>query len=810
MVRLLVTPASELKRELLASIANRDLSQARDSLAADLAREVSADEAADVLAQAVVCAAAIVGEQYDSVALAWLRDSLGVWEQWVIDRAIASSSQLPTSEIRNLHLYDEFLHHFAPTTRRRHGVFFTPQPIADFIVRQIDASLISDFDLPAGLASQSALRTPHSALVFLDPACGTGVFLLALIDHLHRHMGDDWNDFVPNLLPRLIGIELLPVPAFLAKLNIATKLASTGYDFRHSAKLSIHTGDALSPDPKSEILNPKSTLPVILGNPPFSSLSTNTNPWIAHLVRGDDDIRGYVRAGDERLGERKTWLHDDYVKFIRLAQWHVEEAGSGIVSFVTNRGYLDNATFRLMRRELMRVFSHIRIVDLHGSRKGGEVSPNGEPDENVFGLDQGVAIGIFSRPQTPTRSASEGASCVRYSELWGARDSKLAALDSHTLPTCEVTPAAPHTRFVPTTTHAHPEYTSAWSLADAMPLNTTASVTARDHFVVAFTREELEHRIAEFRDLSIPDDVIRERYFNRTRSSRYERGDTRSWKLGAARQTVANEKDWQAKIVRCLYRPFDWRWAFWHPAMIDWPRSEVTRHLMECQGARSQEPGAGREHSLALSPQPRTPLCLIARRQQLPAQPCTFFWISDGLALDGVIRSDNRGSESLFPLWQTAATPEANFSTGFIEQFASCVGSQLESENVFAYIYALFHSPAYRERYAADLRSDFPRILLPGSKSLYASLAAIGQRLIDLHLLRADARETSHIDETLLDGFRVGGYYVLRKWLRPKHRSQSDPQYTRIAAAIDETIELMAKIDVTIGQHGGFPAAFAP
>jgi hypothetical protein len=887
LVRSLVTQARELKRELLASHADHGLSQARDSLATDLAREVLEDEAADVLAQATVCAAAILAQRIDPKAIGWLRGSLSVWEQWSIDRGMARSQssdspfRVPSSEFSAdatpAHLYDEFLHRYAPTSRRRHGVFFTPQPISEFIVRQIDAALIDDFNLPAGLASRSALRAPQSALAFLDPACGTGVFLLALIDHLHHWLGEGWNDFVPDLLPRLIGIELLPVPAFLAKLNIAAKLAATGYDFRDPGKIDIRLGDTLSPNLQSAIRNPQSTIPILLGNPPFSSLSTNTNPWIARLVRGDDDIRGYVQSGDERLGERKTWLHDDYVKFLRLAQWHVEEAGCGIVGFVTNRGYLDNATFRLMRRELMRVFAHIRLVDLHGSRKGGDVSPNGDPDENVFGLDQGIAIGLFSRPPLPTRSVSEGrlearsvseeqsearsvsegVSGVEYVELWGTRKDKLQAL-AHwkgqaqgALPFGSIAPRSPiaspsltrratidspsltlratialvppHWRFVPTTTSPHPEYAAAWSLDDAMPVHTTAPVTARDHFVVAFTRTELEQRIAEFRDLSIPDEVIRRRYFTRTRSSRYPRGDTRSWKLAEARRIVAADDEWHSKVVGCLYRPFDWRYVFWHPAMIDWPRTEVTRHFVgskfEVQGSRlgttwNLEPGTWN-------------LCLIARRQQLPSQPCTYFWISDGLALDGVIRSDNRGSESLFPLWKTAEAAEANFSTGFIEQFASCVGLQPEPENVLAYIYALFHSPTYRERYAAELRSDFPRILLPGSDKLFESLDIIGHQLMELHLLRtkkgsgvncegdpptweAVAAIDSRPPDSRPHNFRVGGYDVLRKWLQPKHRSAGDPEYQRMVAAIEETISLTSRIDEAIAEHGGFPAAFTP
>ena len=136
----------------------------------------------------------------------------------------------------------------------------------------------------------------------------------------------------------------------------------------------------------------------------------------------------------------------------------------------------------------------------------------------------------------------------------------------------------------------YPEYDSAWSLAEAMPLNTTAPVTARDHFVVGFTAEELSARMAnESRDLSIPDDEIRQRYFHRTRSARYQSGDTRGWKLCQARRIVAADDRLGSKIIRCLYRPFDWRYVFWHPAMIDWPRNEVTRHLIDSEECKVRD-----------------------------------------------------------------------------------------------------------------------------------------------------------------------------------------------------------------------------
>jgi hypothetical protein len=812
LIQAMVSDVRALQVEFLARKGGRSLAAACKSLAVDLGREITAEDAADTLAQAVICAAPILRRRKSPAGLTWLRQSLSGWQQWVIQSAeelvgSATYSALSAEHVLDpAHLYELFLHRLAPTSRKRHGVFFTPEPIANYILREIDDLLLNRFQMPAGLASQSTIQNPQSTIVVLDPACGTGVFLLAVIDHLHRRLGERFNDFVPDLLARLVGIELLPVPAFLARLNVAMKLADTGYDFRQPGCLQIHVGDALSPEHQSKTQSvkggPESRIVVVVGNPPFSSLTTNTNPWIARLVRGDEQVRGYVQAGDLRLGERKTWLHDDYVKFLRLAQWHVEQAGRGIVGMVTSRGYLDNATFRLMRHELLRVFPHIRVLDLHGSRKGGDVSPNGHRDENVFGLDQGVAITLLAR------GGSE-ASRIQYGELWGDRRGKVTALDEGRVPFCPLAPSAPHWRFVPTDEPSHPEYAAAWSLANAMPVHTPAPVTARDHFVVAFTADELHVRIAEFRDLAIPDDVIRQRYFTRTRSSRYPLGDTRSWKLAQARRAVAADAEWRSKIVRCLYRPFDRRYVFWHPAMIDWPRTDITRHLVHETGDRRQVTGNG--STLGPSPQPLAPLCLIARRQQLLGQPCTFFWICDGLALDGVIRSDNRGSESLFPLWlmDNDGSPRANFVPAFVERAATLLGGQPSPDDLLDYIYALFHSPTYRKRYAPQLRLDFPRVLLPGSAKLFGQLASLGRRLIDLHLLRRLDAQPNGMPEEPAD-FRVGGYVVLQKWLQPKHRSAGDAQYGSIASALSQTQRLMVEIDAAIVRQGGFPVAFAP
>jgi hypothetical protein len=358
-----------------------------------------------------------------------------------------------------------------------------------------------------------------------------------------------------------------------------------------------------------------------------------------------------------------------------------------------------------------------------------------------------------------------------------------------------------------------------------MPVNTTAPVTARDHFVISTSREELCRRIEEFRDLSISDDEIRSRYFTRTRSPHYLPGDTRSWKLPAARRTIAAEENWRSFIRRCLYRPFDWRYVFWHEAMIDWPRGGVVKRLGPELGTgdRGQETknGSGAADGCPLSTV--SCLLLLSRRQMLPTQPCTFFWMADSLPIDGVIRSDNRGSESLFPLYlyepaQDADIRRANFSPPFVAATSQRLGlswlaegrgdltGTFGPEDLLFYIYALFHSPAYRERYAAELRTEFPRILLPSSRSLFADLSGRGERLAQWHTLRVPSPQVNGVTADELRQFRAGGHQPLRA---SRNGSSESPLDHPLAPYIGATLAEMAAIDEAIDRHGGWPDAFA-
>jgi hypothetical protein len=366
------------------------------------------------------------------------------------------------------------------------------------------------------------------------------VFLLAAVEQIHARLTaiwsarslshaeqeEAWNQYVPRLLPRLAGIDIQPAACLLAHLHLALKLEQLGYRFETPGAIRIVVGDALcgpGESPAGKLL--AEPFNVLLGNPPFSGVSDNKHPWIERLIDGDAraGVRGYFEVDGQPLGERKHWLKDDYVKFLRLAQWRIEQSGGGIVGFVTNHGYLDNITFRGMRQQLAIAFQRIAVFDLHGNRKKQESPPGGGKDENVFGIDQGVAIGLFRRlPASPAASSLASAQTdltpepdgahpiLHFSEFWGTREEKLREL-LHGATAKALPLTSPHYRFVPDASPEHPEYQAAPRLTELLPICVTAPVTARDAFVVAFTREELSARLEAFRDLSIPDDEIRRR-----------------------------------------------------------------------------------------------------------------------------------------------------------------------------------------------------------------------------------------------------------------------------------------------------------
>jgi hypothetical protein len=767
-----------------------------------------------------------------------------------------------------LYFLEAFLQQYHASSRRRRGVYYTPVELATFLVRQVDQGLRTEFGCALGLADPATWQQVSSCRVRLDPgrpfvrtidpAMGTGVFLLAAFDLMRETWVGQaadrarlpWNEFAASVvLPRLVGQDLMLSAVVVSRLLLTARLAESGYAFRHPGVLQLHCGNTLqSPRVGDEDLaNSDAPFTVIWGNPPFSGLSEHRSAWIRDLLRGKapgtpTSVASYFMVDGEPLAERKHWLDDDYVKFLRVAHWLIERGGCGVVGLVSNHGYLDNITFRGLRQQLLGTFSRVSVVDLHGNSRAGERAPDGTADESVFGIEQGVALCLLR-----CAPVSDSEVSVEHTDVWGAREDKLARLARHDLaPPVTVKPSSPFYLFVPRSEQIASSYLRGERLCDVMPLNCTAPVTARDGLVVAFTAAELHERLQMLADPQVSQEEIRQRFFPSPRSDRYPAGDTRGWQLSEARARLRSESDWSQFTRECQYRPFDKRWVFWAKWMVDWPRESVVRHLTT-----------------------RRNVALVARRQVPGSHPCDYFWITDSIALDGLIRSDNRGSESLFPLYLASSLgaasrvrraagdgTAANFTPAFLQRMerqlgrAWCVTSTSPSTDTFSawdlfcYIYALFHSPSYRRRYATWLRQDFPRVFVPASSQLFEQLSLLGGRLIALHLMRdeiapgpsyrADSSSNClkiayprwspegrielapHLSMGPVSRgtweYRVGAYQVCQKWLKDRSgRTLTEEDlrsYARIVGAIDETRQIADQMDACIQLAGDWERAF--
>lgn len=344
---------------------------------------------------------------------------------WAIDDLVQLLAQVDMSNILEdfghrtrqedpvVHFYETFLAAYDAALRKSRGVYYTPEPVVSFIVRSVDAMLKDRFNLPLGLADNAKDPVTQKLRVqILDPATGTGTFLYMVVKQIYRNLEDmglasSWDQYVrENLLSRLFGFELLMAPYAIAHLKLGLQLQDLGYQFTGKQRLGIYLTNTLDEAlKKSEVLfghfvaqeaNEASAIKrdtpvmVVLGNPPYSGHSANKSKWIDSLVRD------YYQVDGVPLGERNPkYLQDDYVKFIRFGQWRIDKTGSGILAFITNHGYLDNPTFRGMRQSLERTFDEIYLMDLHGNSKKKEVSPDGSKDQNVFDIQQGVAVAIM-------------------------------------------------------------------------------------------------------------------------------------------------------------------------------------------------------------------------------------------------------------------------------------------------------------------------------------------------------------------------------------------------------------------------------
>lgn len=773
-----------------------------------------------------------------------------------------------------VHFYETFLAAYDPKMREARGVYYTPEPVVGYIVRSIDAILRRDFGMKEGLAhaKKIKLKRPKAQgkgeetfethrLQILDPATGTGTFLYAVIAKIREQFDGNagvWPGYVAeHLLPRLFGFELLMAPYAVAHMKLGLELEQSGYDFSSDERLAVFLTNTLEEAHEltglplftqwlaeesraASAVKRDAPVMVVLGNPPYSGHSANTGAWIAGLLRGHDslskrDTENYFEVDGKPLGERRNWLNDDYVKFIRFAQWRIAQTGHGVLGFVTNHGYLDNPTFRGMRESLLRDFDEIYLLDLHGNSKKKEKTPEGGKDENVFDIQQGVAIGVFIRHADTQRDESHCAR-VHHADLYGLRKEKYTALEGTDIKETEwreLAPKSPNYYFVPQDESLAKEYAVYKKVSEVLPVFSTGILTARDHLVVAHTNEELQKRIEEFSDPAFGDGEIRARFFTKktNKKENYPAGDTRGWKLADRRRDLS-KSDWKNEIMPFSYRPFDRRSILYSPNLVDWPRLEI---MASMKGEN---------------------LALVTSRQGKGANWGNAF-VSRGLIDHCLVSNITSEIGSAFPLWlyptdapadllNTAPREKrANLSPEFVAALTEAVGHAPSPEDTLAYIYAVLYAPSYRSRYADLLKRDFPRIPLTSNRKLFDALVGIGRELIALHTMDTTLPRITIFDvagNNVVDKVRwaansggtpgrvyinaeqyfggvpqavwdmhIGGYRVAEKWLKDRkgRRLNYDDleHYQSVIAALARTLELQARIDGEIEDAGGWPLA---
>jgi predicted helicase len=740
----------------------------------------------------------IAGPNLDS-RVDWIVDGLAeLLKRAEMDAILKDFGQRTRREDPVVHFYETFLSHYDPKMRELRGVYYTPEPVVSYIVRSVDHLLKKKFGRSMGLADTNTL--------ILDPATGTGTFLYHVIRRIHeeldrRNQGGAWSAYVrENLLRRIFGFELLMAPYTVAHMKLGILLKDLDYDFGGEERLRVYLTNTLEegfhPDETigfaefiaeeadaAATIKKDEPIEVIIGNPPYSGHSANKGPWIADL------IDTYKHVDGQPLGERNPkWLNDDYVKFMRFGQWRVEKTGRGVLAFITNHGYLDNPTFRGMRESLMRTFTAVYLLDLHGNSLKNEKTPEGGKDENVFDIQQGVAIGIFIKEQSKTGPAK-----VYHADLWGLRAGKyeeIAKDNVNTTKWTELAPTSPSYLFTPQDTGLLSEYEQGWNVTEVMPVNAPGVVTGQDKKTIAFDKDQAE--------------VLAERQ-------------------GLSANVVAP----------ILYRPFDRRHVIYDPGVVTRPRFKVMRHMLAGDNiglvtVRKIPPGAKARYFMVAGG-------LIVNgairsdNQSIDSLFPLYLYPQAHKFLD---TADQERRPNLSPQFTKALSEELGLR--FISDGGGDLLGTFGPEDVFDYAYAVFHSPTYRERYAEFLKHDFPRLPLTSDRALFAALTEKGAEMVGLHLMTSPSLDSlitrfpEDGDNTVEKGrydeatsrvyinkvqyfegvlpevwqFRVGGYQVLDKWLKDrKGRTLSFEDimhYQRIVVALSETQRIMQEIDETI------------
>ncbi len=682
----------------------------------------------------------------------------------------------------------------APQDRRDRGAYYTPQAVAQVLLQLAHERLVSM--TPDG----QGLWCPQARV--LDFAAGTGSFFAAALELRGQH---------PRILPHWLGIEIDTETHAISQFCQACQQLESGLQMMLTELPRLLCGDSLL-NPVILTDAPDGRLPpfnVIVGNPPYAALRGANVEWLDDLLRGKDPFSEHPRASyhseqKQSSKNRKHSLADDYVRFLRIAHWQIEQSGYGVIALILNHGILENSSFRELRESLNEYFDEVLFLDLHGNAKRRELTPQGGRDESIFNIEQGTMIAVLSKWPTPRPKR------LQIGHIYGLRDEKIARLVSREWESEleDVAPSPPQFYFHcqrRSSSRIAQTYAKAPSLTDILPLHSTAIVTARDSLVVDTDLDRLRSRIADLGNLAISDDEIRARYFSEHRHKTYALGDTRSWKLERVRRLLVEEGDDTVRFVGFWYRPWDYRWLAYSKHLIDWRRERFTPLLLDGNN-----------------------LSLVARRQSPPGAECNYVWTTNSVVLDGILRSDNRGTESVFPLFgenDDSGKRICNLESTFFNAMRGKL--DLNETQLFQAIVAMLHCRAYQTAFRDELCREFPRVLLPNDRATAARLAMIGERIAEIECMTVPApatplefpfqgedaaikagfprhrdgaiwiNETTHWENVTEDlwNFRAGAHQPIRRWLKQRQGAQlGEPETQHVSRTLVATGNLLAAL----------------
>ncbi|QDZ12278.1 type ISP restriction/modification enzyme [Devosia ginsengisoli] len=673
-----------------------------------------------------------------------------------------------------IHFYEDFLAAYNPKKRKSRGVWYTPEPVVDFIVRAVDEVLKTEFGLADGLADTSKVtvdwdtgtnhpktgkpitqkRQAHRVQV-LDPATGTGTFLAKAVqliaDRVKARAPGKWSGYVEqDLLPRLHGFELLMASYAMCHMKLDMQLTETGYKpSARPPRLSVWLTNALEPaerDVRDLFFQPlaeeargsgevKRQTPImcVIGNPPYSGESANKGEWIKGLMEA------YKRepGGKKRLKEKNSkWINKDEHKFLRLASHYVEKNDNGVLAFITSHGYLSDPTLRGMRWELLRVFDKIYVLDLHGNSNRKERAPDGSTDKNVFDIMQGVAIIVAVRKKY--HSTSELADVLQ-KDLWGTRAGKNAALWETSIHSNDWVPVdirSPNYVFVPRDQDKLTQYEMGVAINLLFLKSGNGIVTKRDQLCVQRSRVAVWETMLAFRDQ--PEAEVRRAYGIPA--------DVRDWRYDWAKADVLAHFD-PAYIQSINYRPFDQRFLLYTGnarGFVGWPVRQIMSSYLAGPNLGLLAPKANRDAAFAhafVTERPSEAIFLSGTTGS-NAMNLPLYFYPDASAQSDAFATGHRAlnlDPKLFAAICKAGGIDSADQAGPEDDFRSATGDARPSEvKVFDYVYGVLHSPDYRATYAEFLRIDFPRIPYPASPEVFRDVSKKGEALRRLHLMEAN------------------------------------------------------------------------